>query len=62
MKARAARDRFPAAELTPAEIEWARRTERDPSRLQDAHYALLDDDRESTPLSRSIRAVALGRG
>lgn len=62
MKARRAEDRFPAADLQPSEIAWLKRVQRSPEDLQAAHYDLLEAGLDSTPLSRSIRAVALGRG
>ena len=61
MRPKRIEDQHPPAVITERELAWlecAKRTEDD---LQRAHYSLIADGLQSTSISRSVRAVKLGR-
>jgi len=54
-------DQHPPAVITDEERGWLERVDRTEDDLQRAHYSLIADGLESTSISRSVRAVKLGR-
>ncbi len=61
MRLKKIQDRHPPAEITADERRWLTRVKRDESALQMAHYSLVEDGLASTPMSRAVRCVKLGR-
>lgn len=59
MRAKEPHEIYAPAVISPGEIAWCARVNRPEKHLQSAHYSLMVDGLDSTPVSRSVRTVKL---